>query len=54
MLEAVNRSRLGVGHGPNHVWSMGFVAYALFEGRRFRALTVVDNFTKESLTIEVD
>lgn len=33
---------------------MGFVADALFDGRRFRALTVVDNFTKESLAIEVD
>jgi len=32
---------------------MDFVADALFDGRRFRALTVVDNFTKESLAIEV-
>lgn len=39
---------------PNQVWSMDFVADALFDGRRFRALTVVDNFTKESLVIEVD
>lgn len=40
--------------GPNQCWSMDFVADALFDGRRFRALTVVDNFTKESLAIEVD
>lgn len=33
---------------------MDFVSDALFDGRRFRALTVVDNFTKESLAIEVD
>ena len=33
---------------------MDFVADALFDGRRFRALTIVDNFTKESLAIEVD
>lgn len=39
---------------PNQCWSMDFVADALFDGRRFRALTVVDNFTKESLAIEVD
>lgn len=32
---------------------MDFVSDALFDGRRFRALTVVDNFTKESLAIEV-
>ncbi|MBB6574677.1 transposase InsO family protein [Xanthomonas arboricola] len=40
--------------GPNQVWSMDFVADALFDGRRFRALTVVDNFTKERLVIEVN
>jgi transposase InsO family protein len=39
---------------PNQGWSMDFVADALFDGRRFRALTVVDNFTKESLAIEVN
>lgn len=33
---------------------MDFVADALFDGGRFRALTVVDNFTKEGLAIEVD
>lgn len=38
----------------NHCWSMDFVADALFDGRRFRALTVVDSFTKENLAIEVD
>lgn len=40
--------------GPNQVWSMDFIADALFDGRRFRALTIVDNFTKESLAIEVN
>ncbi|ATB57893.1 hypothetical protein XFF7766_440002 [Xanthomonas citri pv. fuscans] len=30
---------------------MDFVADALFDGCRFRALTVVDNFTKENLVI---
>jgi putative transposase len=32
-------------------WSMDFVADALFNGRRFRALTIVDNFSRESLAI---
>lgn len=33
---------------------MDFVADALFDGRRFRAMTTVDNFTKQSLAIKVD
>jgi len=33
---------------------MDFVSDALFNGKRIRALTVVDNFTRESLAIEVD
>lgn len=40
--------------GPNPSWSMDFVADALFDGRKLRALTVVDNFTRESLAIRVD
>jgi len=35
-------------------WSMDFVADNLFNGRRIRALTVVDNFSRESLAIHVD
>jgi putative transposase len=38
---------------PNQVWSLDFVADQLADGRRFRALTVVDVFTRESLAIEV-
>jgi putative transposase len=37
---------------PNEVWSLDFVADQLADGRRFRALTVVDVFTRESLAIE--
>ncbi|MFC7519014.1 IS3 family transposase, partial [Herbaspirillum sp. GCM10030257] len=37
----------------NQIWSMDFVADALFDGRRIRALTVVDNYTRESLAIDV-
>jgi putative transposase len=37
----------------NEIWSMDFVSDALFDGRRLRALTVVDTYTRECLTIEV-
>ena len=37
----------------NEIWSADFVADALFDGRRLRALTVVDNYTRECLAIEV-
>ena len=45
--------RAGAAHA-NDIWSMDFVSDALFNGRRFRALTVVDAFTRECLAIEVD
>ncbi len=35
-------------------WSMDFVSDNLFNGRRIRALTVVDNFSRESLAIYVN
>jgi putative transposase len=38
--------------GPNQVWSLDFVADQLADGRRFRSLTVVDVYTRESLAIE--
>jgi len=39
---------------PNQEWSMDFVSDALANGRALRALTVLDNFTKEAPAIEVD
>jgi putative transposase len=39
--------------GPNEAWRMDFVADQLQDGRRFRALKVVDVFTRESVAIEV-
>lgn len=33
----------------NDCWSMDFMADQLVDGRRFRVLTIVDNFTRESL-----
>ncbi len=38
---------------PNQVWGLDFVADQLIDGRRFRALTVVDVYTRECLAIEV-
>jgi hypothetical protein len=37
----------------NEIWSMDFVADALFDGRKLRMLTVVDLFTREWLAIDV-
>lgn len=39
---------------PNELWGMDFVSDTLFDGRRFRSLTVVDHFTHECLDIVVD
>ena len=37
----------------NESWSMDFMSDQLYDGRRIRLLTLVDNFTRESLAIEV-
>ena len=37
----------------NESWSMDFVTDSLFNGHRFRSLTVVDNFSRKCLAIEV-
>jgi putative transposase len=39
---------------PNQRWLMDFVSDALANGRRIRVLTVIDDFTRESLATEVD
>ena len=50
---AVHRRERQKPTGPNQVWSLDFVADQLADGRRFRALTVVDVFTRECPAIEV-
>jgi putative transposase len=40
--------------GPNHRWSLDFVADGLSWGRRFRVLAIVDDFTREALALIVD
>ena len=42
-----------VATNPNERWSMDFVSDSLHDGRRFRALTLVDQFSRESPAIEV-
>ncbi len=39
---------------PNERWSMDFMSDSLCDGRKFRVLTVVDDFTRECVAIEVD
>ncbi len=42
-------------HDASHInerWSMDFVADNMFDGRRFRALTLVDTYSRECLAIE--
>lgn len=48
------RVKLPIPAGPNERWSMDFVQDALSDGRKFRALTIVDDFSRECPTIEVD
>jgi putative transposase len=39
---------------PNEQWSMDFVSDSTVTGRRFRALTIIDNYTRECPATEVD
>ena len=49
----VGRREKYIPRRPNQAWSMDFVADQLVNGTRFRALTIVDVFTRESLAIAV-
>ena len=39
---------------PNHVWSYDFVESRTHDGRKFRMLNLIDEFTRECLAIRVD
>jgi len=39
---------------PNEHWSMDFVTDSIVTGRRFRALAIIDDFSRECPVIEVD
>jgi len=47
------REEIPAAQGVNEIWSMDFMSDELFNGQRIRLLTLVDNFTRESLAIEV-
>ena len=53
-LVAIPRVPLPLPTGANERWSMDFVSDALGDGRKVRALTIVDDFTRECPAIEVD
>lgn len=53
-VSACRRMERPVATQPDEGWSMDFMSDELFDGRRIRLLTIVDNFTRESLAIEVD
>lgn len=40
--------------GPNQCWRLDFVSDAFTDGRRFRILTVIDDFTKENVLLVPD
>jgi putative transposase len=39
---------------PNERWAMDFMSDGLWNGRKFKVLTILDIFTKECLAIEID
>jgi putative transposase len=53
-LPAVARVSLSVPQGPNERWSRDLIHDQLATGRRFRCLTLVNDFTRQCLAIHVD
>lgn len=51
---AIPRVPLPLPAGANDRWSIDFVSDALGDGRKIRALTIVDDYTRECPAIEVD
>lgn len=48
------RAPMALAQGPNQRWSLDFVSDMLVDGRRFRVLVVVDDFTRVCLALVVD
>ena len=48
------RAPIALPGGPNERWSLDFVSDAFTDGRRFRILAIVDDFTRESLALIPD
>ena len=53
-LKALSRVALPRAVRPDQQWSMDFIHDKLWEGRKFRSLSIVDTFTHECLALEVD
>jgi putative transposase len=43
-----------VPQAPNVSWSMDYVSGGLIDGRKLRALAIVDDYTRECVVIEID
>jgi putative transposase len=52
-LRSVRRQPLTPALGVNARWSMDFMSDAFSDGRKFRVLNVIDDFSRECLAIEV-
>ena len=48
------RAPMTLPQGPNQRWSLDFLSDAMTDGRRFRILAVVDDFTRECLCLVAD
>ncbi len=48
------RAPMTIPQGSNQRWSLDFVSDALGDGRRFRVLCIVDDFTRECLALVAD
>ncbi len=48
------RTAMAIPQGPNQRWSLDFLSDAFADGRRFRILAVVDDFTRECLALVAD
>ena len=48
------RAPMVLPQGPNQRWSLDFVSDTLTDGRRFRILAVVDDYTRECLCLVAD
>ena len=48
------RAPMTLPQGPNQRWSLDFLSDAMTDGRRFRILAVVDDFTRECLCLAPD
>ncbi len=48
------RAPMTVPQAPNQRWSLDFVSDVLADGRRFRVLVIVDDFTRECLALVAD